>query len=96
MSCFRYYRDEIDLMGLQAGGRMKLTLVDHNVLAAGDAHLQPSIVRVIDHHKRDKPLDRRDIIEPVGSCCTLIAEIVLGLFDCDLLVCSLLHGKEYM
>lgn len=91
--CFFLYRDEIDLNGLQATGRLKLTLVDHNVLAHSDAFLQSSVVRVIDHHKRERQLDRRDVIEPVGSCCTLVAEIVLGLFDKDVLVCSLLYGK---
>lgn len=80
-------------MGLQSTGRLKLTLVDHNVPAQADAFLQSSIVRVIDHHKRERPLDRRDTIEPVGSCCTLVAEMVLGLFDKDPLVCSLLYGN---
>jgi len=85
-------RDEIDLQALQAEGKLKLTLVDHNMLAAADSHLQPSVVRVIDHHKRDKPLDRRDLIEPVGSCCTLVAEMALGLFDQNEVICQLLYG----
>lgn len=85
-------RDEIDLFALHCGGRLKLTLVDHNVLAAADSALQPSVMRVIDHHKREKPLDRRDVIEPVGSCATLVTEIVLGLFDRDATVCNLLLG----
>jgi inorganic pyrophosphatase/exopolyphosphatase len=63
------------------------------VLAQVDSHLQGSIVKVIDHHKRERPLDRRDLIEPVGSCATLVAEMVLGLFDRDALVCSLLYGE---
>jgi exopolyphosphatase len=86
-------RDEIELEALQAGGKLKLTLVDHNVLSSADAHLQSSVVRVIDHHKREKALDRRDTIESVGSCSTLVAQIVLGLFDRDPIVCNLLFGE---
>lgn len=71
-----------------------MTLVDHNVLTQADSFLQNSIVQVIDHHKRERPLDRHDIIESVGSCCTLVAEMVLGLFDKDHLVCSLLYGMH--
>jgi len=50
------------------------------------------VIKVIDHHKRDRPYDPRDIIEPVGSCSTLVAELTLGLLDNDPIVCSLLYG----
>ena len=81
------------MTALHVGGRLKLTLVDHNVLSQADSHLGTSIFRVIDHHKREKPLDRRDTIEMVGSCATLVAEMVLGLFDNDPLICRLLYGN---
>jgi len=87
------FRDEIDLNGFHGSGALKLTLVDHNVLAHGDTHFASSIHRVIDHHKRDRAVDRRDTIETVGSCCTLVAEMVLGLFASDPIVCRLLYGN---
>jgi len=90
---FVQYSDEIDLMALHIGGKLKLTLVDHNVLSPNDSRLATSIYRVIDHHNREKPLDRRDTIELVGSCSTLVAEIVLGLFSNDPLICRLLYGR---
>jgi inorganic pyrophosphatase/exopolyphosphatase len=85
-----YYRDEIDLDSLHGSGNLKLTLVDHNVLTSSQAHMDSSISRVVDHHKRERKMNPADVIEIVGSCTTLVAEIVLGVFANDPIVCRLL------
>jgi len=89
-------RDEIDLNGLHASGNLKLTMVDHNLLGSGDAQLESSVSRVIDHHKQMRELKPGDIIETVGSCCTLVSEVVLGVFASDPIVCRLLYGKKLL
>lgn len=49
-------------------------LVDHNALSASQLFLQDRIIGIYDHHKDENQfLDVRPrIVEPVGSCCSLI------------------------
>jgi exopolyphosphatase len=71
--------DEIDLEPLHRAGRLRLTLVDHNILSADQAKYADAVDAIIDHHpdgglyRQAKP--RR--IEPVGSAATLVAEAML-------------------
>lgn len=46
-------RDEIELNEGVDG--LEVSLVDHNVLAITDAHLDASVVSVLDHHKLERP-----------------------------------------
>lgn len=93
------FRDEVNLTRLQEGGGLKLTLVDHHVLPPGDAHLQPSVVAILDHHPLDPNAPTLGegglmVVEPVGSCCTLVAEQVMARNPAllDPVTASLLYG----
>ncbi|KAK5873412.1 hypothetical protein PBY51_018455 [Eleginops maclovinus] len=73
------FRDQLDLQDLNRAGRLRLTLVDHNVLPSLDSDLEGAVVQVIDHHL----LERRPspschvTVEMVGSCATLVTERIL-------------------
>ena len=71
---------DLDLAAIQASGRLDLTLVDHNVLAARQAALDLSISSIVDHHvNEDKyPHVKKKNIHLVGSCASLIAEIAMA------------------
>lgn len=71
--------DEIDLCALHRDGRLRLTLVDHNTLAPGQADLADAVEAILDHHQ-DAGLYRQAdprTIEPVGSASTLVADAIL-------------------
>ncbi|ESO95061.1 hypothetical protein LOTGIDRAFT_81753, partial [Lottia gigantea] len=90
------FYEDISLEELQTKGKLLLTLVDHHVLAPNLSDLESSVVKVIDHRPISKqwPTSVECIIEPVGSCCTLIAEEVVGNpdFPFDGIVNVLLYG----
>ncbi|XP_023930608.1 protein prune homolog 2 [Lingula anatina] len=90
------FRDDLDLKSLLDLGKLKLTLVDHNVLPNKDVGLESAVSEVIDHRKREREESNGCdvLIEPVGSCCTLIAEKLLSdqNFVTDKLVGKLLLG----
>ncbi len=71
--------DEIDLDALHQAGRLRLTLVDHNILSADQDEYADAVDAIIDHHPdgglygQAKPRK----IEPVGSAATLVAEAML-------------------
>lgn len=73
------FRDQLDLQDLNQAGRLRLTLVDHNVLPSSDSDLEGAVVQVIDHHR----LERRPsptcpvTVEIVGSCATLVTERII-------------------
>ncbi len=71
--------DEVDLAALQASAALRLVLVDHNGLAAGQAQLGPAVTGVIDHHRDEGGFQdaRPRVVEPVGSASTLVAEQLL-------------------
>lgn len=57
-----------------------LSLVDHHILPENEEHLNNSILEVVDHRPIDpkiSPIISKRVIEEVGSCCTLIANIIL-------------------
>lgn len=64
--------DEIDIESFQG----QVTLVDHNTLAATQKSLASRVCGIIDHHadSRDHLEVSPRVIEPVGSCSTLILE----------------------
>ncbi|XP_077454625.1 exopolyphosphatase PRUNE1 isoform X2 [Stigmatopora argus] len=73
------FRDQLDLAALRRNGRLRLTLVDHNVLPSGDAELEGAVVEVIDHHalEREPAPSCPVTVETVGSCASLVTERIL-------------------
>ena len=71
--------DEIDLEALYRTGRLHLTLVDHNILAADQEQYADAVDAIIDHHADGGfcPQASPRTIEPVGSDATLVAEAML-------------------
>lgn len=73
------FRDQLDLRALHRAGRLRLTLVDHNVLPSSDGDLEVAVVEVIDHHllERDSSPSCPVTVEKVGSCATLVTERII-------------------
>ncbi|XP_053288808.1 exopolyphosphatase PRUNE1 [Pleuronectes platessa] len=73
------FRDQLDLRVLHRDGRLRLTLVDHNVLPSSDSDLEGAVVEVIDHHllEREPSASCPVVVETVGSCATLITERIV-------------------
>ena len=74
--------DELDLARLHDGGRLELTLVDHNTPAvASQRQLAADVVEIVDHHVDMGECEKatRREIDMVGSCSTLVAERLLSL-----------------
>lgn len=75
--------DNVPLNRLFEEKRLRLNLVDHNVLRPRQAHLSDAIERVVDHHfdeKKQYPLTTNEnrLIAVVGSNATLIAEKIFS------------------
>lgn len=70
------FRDQVDLKALHRDGRLRLTLVDHNVLPSSDSDLEEAVVDVIDHRllEREPSASCSVTVEMVGSCTTLVTE----------------------
>ncbi|XP_059195945.1 exopolyphosphatase PRUNE1 [Centropristis striata] len=73
------FRDQLDLKTLHRHGRLRLTLVDHNVLPSSDSDLEGAVVEVIDHHllEREPSPSCPVTVETVGSCATLVTERII-------------------
>ncbi|XP_041843694.1 exopolyphosphatase PRUNE1 [Melanotaenia boesemani] len=73
------FRDQLDLRALWRAGRLRLTLVDHNVLPSSDSDLEGAVVEVIDHHllERQPSPSCPVTVEMVGSCATLVTERII-------------------
>lgn len=73
------FRDQLDLRALHKAGRLRLTLVDHNILPSLDSDLEGAVVEVIDHHvlEREPSPSCRVTVEMVGSCATLVTERII-------------------
>lgn len=54
---------------------LDLVLVDHNRLCNEQKMLRPAVRQVFDHHDLDEPFHtaERVVVEPVGSCASLVA-----------------------
>ncbi|XP_047217132.1 exopolyphosphatase PRUNE1 isoform X3 [Girardinichthys multiradiatus] len=73
------FRDQLDLRVLHRAGRLRLTLVDHNVLPSSDTDLEGAVVEVLDHHQLERKLSPTCpvTVEMVGSCATLVTERII-------------------
>lgn len=71
--------DDIDLDRPYRAGRLRLTLVDHNILSAGQEQFADAVEAIIDHHADGGRYPRADprTIQAVGSAATLVAEALL-------------------
>jgi len=61
-------------------GSVRFILVDHNRISVEQRALKVLVEEVIDHHKDSKtayPLLRKQTIEKVDSCCTIIAKMII-------------------
>lgn len=56
----------------------RVTLVDHNV---PDENIRPFVDEIIDHHDDAYTFECSRVIEPVGSCSTLVGERLLSSED---------------
>ena len=72
-------RNDINLLSLKMKKKLKLVLVDHNILNSLDYNLDSSVVEIIDHHQLEHPPSDKItmVVEPVGSCCTLVSSLIL-------------------
>ncbi|XP_011404648.2 PREDICTED: protein prune homolog [Amphimedon queenslandica] len=59
----------------------RVTLVDHNV---PDESIRPYVDEIIDHHDDALTFECYRVIEPVGSCSTLVAEKLLSSEDYEM------------
>lgn len=66
-------------MSLKVKNKLKLVLVDHNILNSCDCDLDSSVIEIIDHHQLEHPPSDKItmVVEPVGSCCTLVSSLIL-------------------
>lgn len=73
------FRDQLDLKTLHRAGRLRLTVVDHNVLSSSDSELEAAVVEVIDHHllEREPSPSCPVTVEMVGSCASLVTERII-------------------
>ncbi|GJQ87085.1 hypothetical protein Trydic_g23938 [Trypoxylus dichotomus] len=71
-----FYRDTLNMKDLVNKHNVKVTLVDHHVLASGQEYLKPNVIGIFDHRPLDPNANWSDSInmkmELVGSCTTLI------------------------
>lgn len=75
--------DNVPLNRLFEQKKLRLNLVDHNVLRPRQEHLSDAIERIVDHHvdeNKDYPLitNENKLIAEVGSNATLIAEKIFA------------------
>ncbi|XP_071140640.1 uncharacterized protein PF3D7_1120600-like isoform X2 [Mytilus edulis] len=77
------FNDQIDLDDLHRQLKLKLSLVDHNILPQKYIGLDDCVVSVTDHRPQVRKQDNRVKINiaKVGSCATLIAEEVFKRTD---------------
>ena len=76
--------ENIDLKSVASAGKLNIVLVDTNTLPADLHYLAPHVKKIIDHHKDvgvDYHPDCERLIESVGSCATLVAEMLLAKDD---------------
>ena len=76
--------NNVDLKSLATAGKLNIVLVDTNTLPVDLHYLVPHVKKIIDHHKDvgvEYHPDCERVIESVGSCATLVAEILLSRDD---------------
>ncbi|CAD5122848.1 DgyrCDS11250 [Dimorphilus gyrociliatus] len=79
-SSFLHFKDDINLIDYKEKGKLEVVLVDRNTLSEDEIPLKPCITYIVDHHRKQWVDDERvkTKIEKVGSCSTLIAELILN------------------
>ena len=73
--------DKVELGSIANAGKLTLALVDTNTLTSDLSQLAPHVKKIVDHHKDvgiSYHADCERLIEPVGSCATLVAELLLA------------------
>lgn len=87
------YRDQIDFKQLCEKCKLTVSLVDHHILTNNDKILEKYVTEIFDH----RPVDSSHVwdtdkvtvrIEPVGSCSTLVTDVILKRKP-DILTCPL-------
>lgn len=69
------FLDEVDLDRIQAQGRLRLVLVDHNRLPAVRGAWASAVEEILDHHEDEgQHTQAKRTIAAVGSSATLVAE----------------------
>lgn len=73
------FLDDVDLAALKARSALKLVLVDHNKPSKAMAAYTDCVTGIIDHHQDEGLFSAASprLIEPVGSCMTLVAGLAL-------------------
>lgn len=72
------FAEDLELAALHAAGRLDLVLVDHNRPGKAFAAFADAVSAIVDHHADEHLFPQAEqIIEPVGSCATLVAERIL-------------------
>jgi len=91
---FFTFVEDIDLQMLMEAKTLKLVLVDHNILAQSQKHMDIVVTEILDHHQDLWPANLKvnKTIELVGSCSTLVAEKLLTLDILDNQMASILLG----
>lgn len=81
------FQEDVDLRRISQSHALSVILVDHNQLKASQAWLAPHVAAILDHHEdmrlypRTHHADLRQI-EVVGSCTSLIGEMILARAPC--------------
>lgn len=76
------FRDQIKFQDILARKNVTVSLVDHHILSKIDEILHDSVIHVFDHRPIDPDMkwDSKKVmvkIEEVGSCASLISDIIL-------------------
>jgi len=77
------YEDEVDVKALSGRQNvdLRVILVDHNNMRASQEWMADRVIGVLDHHRDDKLYPQTEatgnrIIQVVGSCTTLLADVI--------------------
>ena len=84
---------DVELNSIAGAGKLSVVLVDTNTLTSDLNQLTPHVKKIVDHHKDvgiSYHADCERLIEPVGSCATLVAELLLAEDIVDEVIAELL------
>lgn len=81
-ACNVVCRNQIDMLQLQALGKLRLVLVDHHVLPRRYRALKPSVVEIIDHRPLQEGIEWPGVefqVDITGSCASLLARRLMKM-----------------
>jgi len=84
---------DVELRSIASSGKLSVILVDTNALTFDLTQLAPHVKKIVDHHKDvgiSYHAECERLIEPVGSCSTLVAELLLAEGIVDEVIAELL------